>query len=78
MVFVLANRGKPRITTMFIESDHARVDAALTAVIGDGGPVKEVRAWPTKLREKYYEELRKRGLRVTVVDNRQSRTESEG
>lgn len=68
-VFVLGARGKPRVSTHCYEQDTGRVQAALEE-IGRGSVVKEVEEWPSKLREKYIAALKKRGLTVTVIDNR--------
>ncbi len=78
IVFVTtAKGGRPRVSTVHLEPDTARVRAALLAVgIGESYG-KEPADWPAKLRTQYVAELRARGLSVMVVDNRR-KADSDG
>ena len=76
-VFVIGARGKPRVSTHCYEQDCGRVQAALEEC-GRGSVVKEIEEWSSKLREKYIAALKKRGLTVTVIDNRSATIKKTG
>lgn len=70
-VYVTRSRnGRPRVSTLHHEADTRAVHAAMSDVEIPYMPVREPSDWPRERRVKYVAALRRRGLVVFMVDNR--------